>query len=91
MNTHIYHKFELLLFKSLCQNIGLLLQVHALNFCAMLFVSRTFLKELEAYTDCPELVGRCFLERVRSRFHVILKSQISGRRSFILAPAVLSL
>lgn len=27
-------------------------------------VPRTFLKELEAYTDCPELVGRCFLERV---------------------------
>lgn len=28
------------------------------------FHKRTFLKELEAYTDCPELVGRCFLERV---------------------------
>lgn len=26
--------------------------------------SRTFLRELEQYTDCPELVGRCFLERV---------------------------
>lgn len=25
---------------------------------------RTFLRELEQYTDCPELVGRCFLERV---------------------------
>ncbi|MEQ2193727.1 hypothetical protein XENOCAPTIV_011429, partial [Xenoophorus captivus] len=24
---------------------------------------KTFLKELEEYTDCPELVGRCFLER----------------------------
>lgn len=31
----------------------------------MIFVvSRTFLRELEQYTDCPELVGRCFLERV---------------------------
>ncbi|XP_047433132.1 guanine nucleotide exchange factor DBS [Mugil cephalus] len=29
------------------------------------FHKRTFLKELEAYTDCPELVGRCFLERMR--------------------------
>ncbi|TKS66421.1 Guanine nucleotide exchange factor DBS DBL's big sister MCF2-transforming sequence-like protein [Collichthys lucidus] len=29
------------------------------------FVYRTFLKELEAYTDCPELVGRCFLERMK--------------------------
>lgn len=28
------------------------------------FHKRTFLKELEAYTDCPELVGRCFLERM---------------------------
>lgn len=27
-------------------------------------VSRTFLRELEQYTNCPELVGRCFLERV---------------------------
>lgn len=26
---------------------------------------RTFLRELEQYTDCPELVGRCFLQRVR--------------------------
>lgn len=25
---------------------------------------RTFLRELELYTDCPELVGRCFLQRV---------------------------
>lgn len=25
---------------------------------------RTFLRELEQYTDCPELVGRCFLQRV---------------------------
>ncbi|XP_027147610.1 guanine nucleotide exchange factor DBS isoform X2 [Larimichthys crocea] len=29
------------------------------------FHKRTFLKELEAYTDCPELVGRCFLERMK--------------------------
>lgn len=29
---------------------------------------RTFLKELEAYTDYPELVGRCFLERVRTSY-----------------------
>ncbi|XP_062302597.1 guanine nucleotide exchange factor DBS isoform X11 [Osmerus eperlanus] len=28
------------------------------------FHKRTFLKELENYTDCPELVGRCFLERM---------------------------
>lgn len=28
------------------------------------FLSRIFLRELEKYTDCPELVGRCFLERV---------------------------
>ena len=28
--------------------------------------SRIFLRELENYTDCPELVGRCFLERVRA-------------------------
>ncbi|XP_034466206.1 guanine nucleotide exchange factor DBS-like isoform X6 [Hippoglossus hippoglossus] len=28
------------------------------------FHKRTFLKELEAYTDFPELVGRCFLERM---------------------------
>ncbi|CAL8308769.1 unnamed protein product [Merluccius merluccius] len=28
------------------------------------FHKQTFLKELEAYTDCPELVGRCFLERM---------------------------
>uniref|UniRef100_A0A3B3VFZ6 MCF.2 cell line derived transforming sequence like n=1 Tax=Poecilia latipinna TaxID=48699 RepID=A0A3B3VFZ6_9TELE len=26
---------------------------------------KTFLKDLEAYTDCPELVGRCFLERMK--------------------------
>uniref|UniRef100_A0A8C7YTR2 Mcf.2 cell line derived transforming sequence-like b n=1 Tax=Oryzias sinensis TaxID=183150 RepID=A0A8C7YTR2_9TELE len=25
---------------------------------------RTFLRELEQYTDCPELVGRCFLQRM---------------------------
>ncbi|XP_039998245.1 guanine nucleotide exchange factor DBS isoform X1 [Xiphias gladius] len=29
------------------------------------FHKRTFLKELEAYTDCPELVGRCFLEQMK--------------------------
>ncbi|CAN9498186.1 unnamed protein product [Ophioblennius macclurei] len=29
------------------------------------FHKRTFLKELEEYTDCPELVGRCFLERMK--------------------------
>uniref|UniRef100_A0A8C6PF37 MCF.2 cell line derived transforming sequence like n=1 Tax=Nothobranchius furzeri TaxID=105023 RepID=A0A8C6PF37_NOTFU len=29
------------------------------------FLSRTFLKDLEAFTDCPELVGRCFLERMK--------------------------
>uniref|UniRef100_A0AAX7UXK4 Mcf.2 cell line derived transforming sequence-like a n=1 Tax=Astatotilapia calliptera TaxID=8154 RepID=A0AAX7UXK4_ASTCA len=29
------------------------------------FHKRTFLKELEAYTDCPELVGCCFLERMK--------------------------
>ncbi|XP_029023506.1 guanine nucleotide exchange factor DBS isoform X3 [Betta splendens] len=29
------------------------------------FHRRTFLKELEAYTDCPELVGRCFLQRMK--------------------------
>lgn len=60
----------------------------------MLFVSRTFLKELEAYTDCPELVGRCFLERVSTYFlHsgldnktiLILESQISDRLNFIVA------
>lgn len=28
------------------------------------FHRRTFLRELEQYTDCPELVGRCFLERM---------------------------
>uniref|UniRef100_A0A3P8UQ08 MCF.2 cell line derived transforming sequence like n=1 Tax=Cynoglossus semilaevis TaxID=244447 RepID=A0A3P8UQ08_CYNSE len=28
------------------------------------FHKRTFLRDLEAYTDCPELVGRCFLERM---------------------------
>lgn len=26
---------------------------------------RIFLRELESCIDCPELVGRCFLERVR--------------------------
>ncbi|XP_053332721.1 guanine nucleotide exchange factor DBS isoform X11 [Clarias gariepinus] len=29
------------------------------------FHNKTFLRELEAYTDCPELVGRCFLERMK--------------------------
>ncbi|XP_047211354.1 guanine nucleotide exchange factor DBS isoform X4 [Girardinichthys multiradiatus] len=29
------------------------------------FHKRTFLKELEEYTDFPELVGRCFLERMK--------------------------
>ncbi|KAM7365298.1 hypothetical protein PAMP_016241 [Pampus punctatissimus] len=29
------------------------------------FHKRTFLKELEAYTDYPELVGRCFLQRMK--------------------------
>ncbi|XP_028322155.1 guanine nucleotide exchange factor DBS isoform X3 [Gouania willdenowi] len=29
------------------------------------FHKRTFLKELETYIDCPELVGRCFLERMK--------------------------
>ncbi|XP_076602735.1 guanine nucleotide exchange factor DBS isoform X7 [Chaetodon auriga] len=28
------------------------------------FHRRTFLRELEQYTDCPELVGRCFLQRM---------------------------
>uniref|UniRef100_A0A8C9QWJ9 MCF.2 cell line derived transforming sequence like n=1 Tax=Scleropages formosus TaxID=113540 RepID=A0A8C9QWJ9_SCLFO len=28
------------------------------------FHKRIFLKELETYTECPELVGRCFLERM---------------------------
>uniref|UniRef100_A0A3B4D608 Mcf.2 cell line derived transforming sequence-like a n=1 Tax=Pygocentrus nattereri TaxID=42514 RepID=A0A3B4D608_PYGNA len=28
------------------------------------FHNKTFLRELEAYTDYPELVGRCFLERM---------------------------
>uniref|UniRef100_A0A671WJI3 MCF.2 cell line derived transforming sequence like n=1 Tax=Sparus aurata TaxID=8175 RepID=A0A671WJI3_SPAAU len=28
------------------------------------FHKRTFLRELEQYTDCPELVGKCFLERM---------------------------
>ncbi|XP_036427379.1 guanine nucleotide exchange factor DBS [Colossoma macropomum] len=28
------------------------------------FHKTTFLRELETYTDCPELVGRCFLERM---------------------------
>uniref|UniRef100_A0A8C7HSX7 MCF.2 cell line derived transforming sequence like n=1 Tax=Oncorhynchus kisutch TaxID=8019 RepID=A0A8C7HSX7_ONCKI len=28
------------------------------------FHKRTFLRELEEYEDCPELVGRCFLERM---------------------------
>uniref|UniRef100_A0A8C7YP69 Mcf.2 cell line derived transforming sequence-like b n=1 Tax=Oryzias sinensis TaxID=183150 RepID=A0A8C7YP69_9TELE len=28
------------------------------------FHKRTFLRELEQYTDCPELVGRCFLQRM---------------------------
>ncbi|XP_056245227.1 guanine nucleotide exchange factor DBS isoform X6 [Seriola aureovittata] len=28
------------------------------------FHKRTFLRELELYTDCPELVGRCFLQRM---------------------------
>ncbi|XP_059759440.1 guanine nucleotide exchange factor DBS isoform X2 [Balaenoptera ricei] len=28
------------------------------------FHNRIFLRELENYIDCPELVGRCFLERV---------------------------
>ncbi|XP_036400831.1 guanine nucleotide exchange factor DBS-like isoform X3 [Megalops cyprinoides] len=28
------------------------------------FHKSTFLRELEAYTECPELVGRCFLERM---------------------------
>uniref|UniRef100_A0A672Q2S8 MCF.2 cell line derived transforming sequence like n=1 Tax=Sinocyclocheilus grahami TaxID=75366 RepID=A0A672Q2S8_SINGR len=28
------------------------------------FHKKTFLRELEAYTDYPELVGRCFLERM---------------------------
>ncbi|KAM4561115.1 guanine nucleotide exchange factor DBS isoform 1-T1 [Fundulus diaphanus] len=28
------------------------------------FHKRTFLRELELYTGCPELVGRCFLERM---------------------------
>ncbi|XP_042111020.1 guanine nucleotide exchange factor DBS isoform X10 [Ovis aries] len=28
------------------------------------FHNRIFLRELETYTDCPELVGRCFLERM---------------------------
>ncbi|XP_008581267.1 PREDICTED: guanine nucleotide exchange factor DBS isoform X3 [Galeopterus variegatus] len=28
------------------------------------FHNRIFLRELESYIDCPELVGRCFLERM---------------------------
>ncbi|XP_069323894.1 guanine nucleotide exchange factor DBS isoform X2 [Eulemur rufifrons] len=28
------------------------------------FHNRIFLRELETYVDCPELVGRCFLERM---------------------------
>ncbi|KAG7258534.1 LOW QUALITY PROTEIN: hypothetical protein CRUP_006427 [Coryphaenoides rupestris] len=31
------------------------------------FHKRTFLRELEEYTDIPELVGRCFLEREEGR------------------------
>lgn len=44
---------------------------YIIYFGAVLFVSRTFLKELEAYTDCPELVGRCFLERVSTYLHCV--------------------
>lgn len=36
------------------------LVLHLINF----IYRRTFLRELEQYTDCPELVGRCFLQRV---------------------------
>uniref|UniRef100_A0A667ZEM1 MCF.2 cell line derived transforming sequence like n=1 Tax=Myripristis murdjan TaxID=586833 RepID=A0A667ZEM1_9TELE len=37
------------------------------------FHKRTFLRELEQYTDCPELVGRCFLERVSECFEIYEK------------------
>lgn len=39
---------------------------------------RTFLRELELYTDCPELVGRCFLERVSE-----IKNDLNALRSNI--------
>lgn len=32
--------------------------------CLSVSLIRTFLRELETYTDVPELVGRCFLERM---------------------------
>lgn len=37
--------------------------------------SRTFLRELELYADCPELVGRCFLERVSEWSHCAKKKK----------------
>ena len=45
----------------------------------MLFACRTFLKELEAYTDCPELVGRCFLERVSTSSTLLIIKPGSGK------------
>lgn len=51
-------------------NIISILIIYLLSYAFLSFlvhdsvVSRTFLTELEQYTDCPELVGRCFLERV---------------------------
>lgn len=45
-------------------------------FLSILLSLRTFLIELETYTDCPELVGRCFLDwvssSVRSQSQVLL-------------------
>lgn len=49
-------------------------------------VSRTFLKELEAYTDCPELVGRCFLERV-STFIFLYIVVLTGIASTAMFPS----
>uniref|UniRef100_A0A668AA24 MCF.2 cell line derived transforming sequence like n=1 Tax=Myripristis murdjan TaxID=586833 RepID=A0A668AA24_9TELE len=43
------------------------------------FHKRTFLRELEQYTDCPELVGRCFLERHKDVNQIIYEKYCQNK------------
>lgn len=39
--------------------------------------TRIFLRELENYADCPELVGRCFLERVSVSLPIVATAALT--------------
>lgn len=59
--------------------------------CFTMTINRTFLRELEQYTDCPELVGRCFLQRVGNygsecKFYLCSWRGVSNTNGFYCLP-----